>query len=122
MAGSPQPSIAIAPVSESVATTHDRRSAPEAAATLPGQPSPAGPLSHIPLFSTLEAGEQRLLMGSMRVEHLTAHQTIFWRGDRGDSLFLISKGKVSVTVPSDDGEHVVLDYLGAGGFFGEISL
>jgi uncharacterized membrane protein len=58
----------------------------------------------------------------MRNESVPANKTIFWRGDKGDSLYLINSGEVVVTVPNEKGEHVVLDTLGPGGFFGEISL
>jgi CRP/FNR family cyclic AMP-dependent transcriptional regulator len=98
------------------------------AAPLAGQhavsdvPMSAEPLAHIPLFSQLVAAEQQALFASMKVLRVDANQTIFWRGDRGDSLYLINQGQVIVTVPSDEGEHVALDQLGPGGFFGEIGL
>jgi CRP/FNR family cyclic AMP-dependent transcriptional regulator len=81
-----------------------------------------GPLSHIPLFAGLPASEQQALFSAMRVETVPANKTIFWRGDKGDSLYLINSGQVVVTVPNERGEHAVLDTLGPGGFFGEISL
>jgi CRP/FNR family cyclic AMP-dependent transcriptional regulator len=80
------------------------------------------PLGHIPLFAALSGDEQRALFATMRVQAVAPNQTIFWRGDSGESLYLVSKGQVAVTVPTDDGQHVTLDYLGPGGFFGEISL
>jgi len=92
------------------------------AAPAPVHRQPDGPLAHIPLFSELDAAEQQALFASMRIQMVEPHQTVFWRGDKGDSLYLVSRGQVSVTVPNDDGKHVVLDYLGSGGFFGEISL
>lgn len=81
-----------------------------------------GPLSHIPLFAELSEAEQKALFASMQVQPVEPNQAIFWRGDKGDSFYLISKGEVSVTVPNDEGEHVLLDFLEPGGFFGEISL
>src|SRR5262245_42241297 len=119
MAASPQPEIALeAPLSAGVVEASPKpRAAAGAATSAPIEP---GPLSHIPLFSMLDTADQRILFESMRVENVPAHQTIFWRGDRGDSMYLISSGQVSISVPSDAGEHVVLDYLGPGGFFGEI--
>ncbi len=51
-----------------------------------------------------------------------ANQPIFWLGDKGDSFYLINRGRVAVMVPNERGEHVVLNHLDAGGFFGEISL
>lgn len=81
-----------------------------------------GPLGHIPLFAAINPAEQQALFEAMRVQRFDANQTIFWRGDEGDSFYLVSSGQVSVTVPNDDGQHVTLDHLGPGRFFGEISL
>jgi CRP/FNR family cyclic AMP-dependent transcriptional regulator len=92
-------------------------------ANSPNTPNaPAGPLSAIPLFALLSVEEQTELLGKMTTEHYDENQTIFWLGDKGESLFLVRNGRVSITVPNDAGEHVVLDELGPGGFFGEISL
>lgn len=91
-------------------------------AGLPQLPENAGQLSHIPLFAGLDPREQGALFAAMHVQVIEANQTIFWRSDVGDSLYLISTGQVAVTVPNEAGEHVTLDVLGPGGFFGEISL
>lgn len=89
-------------------------------------PQPAaparGPLSHIPLFAGLDAEEQGALSAVMHLRRVEANQTILWRGDAGDSLYLVNSGHVVVTVPNERGEHVTLDTCGPGGFFGEISL
>jgi uncharacterized membrane protein len=79
-------------------------------------------LEHIPLFSGLQPEEQQALRGVMRLERVPANQTICWLGERGDKVYLINSGKVVVTVPNEKGEHVVLNHLGPGNFFGEISL
>ncbi len=81
-----------------------------------------GPLASIPIFAGLTPEERVELHALMRVERVPANKTIFWFGDPGDSFYLIHHGQVVVTVPSERGEHVVLNQLGAGGFFGEISL
>lgn len=91
-------------------------------------PGPGGrghssdPLSHIQLFARLSAEERAALLASMQQRRVEPNQTIFWLGDRGDSFFVIRSGSVVVTVPNDRGEHVVINTLGPGGFFGEISL
>jgi CRP/FNR family transcriptional regulator, cyclic AMP receptor protein len=91
--------------------------------THPGEAVHAvGPLLDIPIFSGLDEGERRALVEHMRAEVVDANQTVCWRGDPGDSLYLIRSGGVAVTVPNDQGEHVTLAHLGPGGFFGEISL
>ncbi len=84
--------------------------------------SAAGPLAHIPLFSTLNATEQQQLRDLMHREHFEPNQTIFWFGDLGKSLYLVSKGEVEIQVPGDDGIERKLSRLGPGGFFGELGL
>ena len=81
-----------------------------------------GPLAGIPIFSLLAPAEQRELFALMSVTRVAANKTVFWFGDPGDSFYLIHRGQVVVTVPSEEGEHVTLNHLGPGGFFGEISL
>ncbi len=80
------------------------------------------PLSHIPLFARLDGTEQRALLGVMKQQVARATDTIFWVGDDGDTLFVIESGRVSITAPDERGDHIVLDTLGPGAVFGEISL
>jgi CRP/FNR family transcriptional regulator, cyclic AMP receptor protein len=88
----------------------------------PAEGEAQGPLASIPIFAGLTPEERVELHALMRVERVPANKTIFWFGDPGDSFYLIHHGQVVVTVPSERGEHVVLNQLGVGGFFGEISL
>ncbi|MEB2284830.1 MAG: hypothetical protein B6D46_13000 [Polyangiaceae bacterium UTPRO1] len=98
-------------------STFDQPVQPPTAAT-----AARGPLSHIPLFAGLAEDEQMALLSVMHRQHVESNQTILWRGDEGDSLYLVDSGRVIVTVANERGEHVTLDTLGPGGFFGEISL
>ncbi len=79
-------------------------------------------LAHIALFSRLTRQERAELFACMRREQVAAHQTVFWLGDRGESFFLVESGSVVVSVPNETGQHVRINTLEAGGFFGEISL
>jgi len=85
-------------------------------------PATTGPLAAIPLFSLLAPPQQAELLAKMTTEKYEANKTIFWLGDKGESLYLVRSGQVAISVPNDNGEHVFLDNLGPGGFFGEISL
>jgi len=49
-------------------------------------------------------------------------RTIFRQGDPADAVFYIQKGKVQITVVSDQGKEGVIAILDAGEFFGEGSL
>jgi CRP-like cAMP-binding protein len=46
-------------------------------------------------------------------------QVVFSQGDAGDAVFYVQKGKVKVTVVSDQGKEAVVAILGTDDFFGE---
>jgi CRP-like cAMP-binding protein len=46
-------------------------------------------------------------------------RTIFRQGDPADAVFYVEKGKVQITVVSDQGKEAVIAILEAGEFFGE---
>ena len=47
------------------------------------------------------------------------NKDVFTQGDVADTVFYIQKGKVKVTVLSDQGKEAVVGILGPGQFFGE---
>ena len=46
-------------------------------------------------------------------------QVVFAQGDAADAVFFIQKGKVKLTVVSEQGKEAVIAILGPGSFFGE---
>src|ERR1700751_3814276 len=46
-------------------------------------------------------------------------QVVFSQGDTGDAVFYVQKGKVKLTVVSEQGKEAVIAILGADEFFGE---
>jgi CRP/FNR family transcriptional regulator, cyclic AMP receptor protein len=56
--------------------------------------------------------------GKTHVNHLGG-ETVFSQGDAADSIFYVRKGKVKLTVISQQGREAVIAMLGAGDFFGE---
>src|ERR1700676_3343838 len=50
------------------------------------------------------------------------NQNVFAQGDVADTVFYIQKGKVKLTVLSDQGKEAVVGILGPGQFFGEGSM
>jgi CRP/FNR family cyclic AMP-dependent transcriptional regulator len=46
-------------------------------------------------------------------------QNIFVQGDRADTVFYIQKGRIKITVLSDQGKEAAVGMLGPGQFFGE---
>jgi CRP-like cAMP-binding protein len=59
------------------------------------------------------AGKGRTLL-----DHPKSHQ-VFLQGDVADAIFYIQKGKIKLTVVSQQGKEAVVAILGAGDFFGE---
>lgn len=51
-----------------------------------------------------------------------AKSTIIYAGDKSDSLFYIAKGSVTVIIEDEDGREMIMAYLNAGDFFGEMGL
>src|SRR5579864_3916365 len=47
------------------------------------------------------------------------NQKVFLQGDQADAIFYIQKGKIKLTVVSQQGKEAVVAILGASDFFGE---
>lgn len=80
------------------------------------------PLTHIPIFARLDADGQAALWPLLTTQQVKAGEPIVWFGDPGDTLYVVDTGQVEVTAPDAHGTHVILDTLGPGGVFGELSL
>jgi len=51
-----------------------------------------------------------------------AKSTLIYAGDNADALYFVISGSVSVVIEDEDGRELVLAYLNAGDFFGEMGL
>lgn len=51
-----------------------------------------------------------------------AKSTLLYAGDESDALYYIIKGSVTVLIEDDDGREMIMAYLNAGDFFGEMGL
>jgi CRP/FNR family cyclic AMP-dependent transcriptional regulator len=47
---------------------------------------------------------------------------LFQEGDKGDQLYVIVSGKVKVFLADSDGKEIIVDVLGPGKYFGEMTL
>ena len=79
-------------------------------------------LGQMVLFSELPPS--RLAELAQMVRRRTYHrgETIFHKGDPGDSLYLITDGQVKIVLPSEAGEEMTLGVLQTGDMFGELAL
>jgi CRP-like cAMP-binding protein len=48
-----------------------------------------------------------------------ANRTVFWQGEPADSVFYLRRGKVKLSVTSQEGKEAIVALLGDGEFFGE---
>lgn len=62
------------------------------------------------------------LLAHCHRRRFTAKSTIIYAGDRCESLFFIIKGSVTIIIEDDDGREIIIAYLNAGDFFGEMGL
>ncbi|MBW1789341.1 MAG: Crp/Fnr family transcriptional regulator [Deltaproteobacteria bacterium] len=74
------------------------------------------------MFSHLPEADLQQLEASMTRRRYTAGQAIFHMGDEGGSLYIISKGRVKVAIPSREGEEIILAILSESEIMGELSL
>ncbi|MFK5581838.1 MULTISPECIES: Crp/Fnr family transcriptional regulator [unclassified Serinicoccus] len=75
-----------------------------------------------PLFAALDEETAWRLMDSMSPHQLSRGDVVFDEGDPGDSLYVITSGKVKLARTSGDGRESLLSVLGPGEMFGELSL
>ncbi len=74
------------------------------------------------LLKHLEREELRKLAASARLSHHPKNAVIFQKGDPGDSMMAVIRGRVKICSHSLDGKELVLSIVNKGGVFGEIAL
>src|SRR4051812_28018714 len=82
----------------------------------------AGMLAEVPLFSLMDEEERHALAERMDERSVSKGETIFSHGDAGDSLMVVSSGKVQVYVENTEGVKIILGEIEAGEIVGEVSL
>ena len=79
-------------------------------------------LPTIPLFSDLSKNAFIQLMEQMVMRSVLPGEVIITEGEVGDSMYIISNGRVKITKTSEMGTEIILAHLGDGTFFGEMAL
>jgi uncharacterized membrane protein len=79
-------------------------------------------LAEVPLFHHLSPVDCARLAARIDVEKVEAGTQMFAHGDPGGSLYVVRSGVVELFFKNDTGERIVVETVGAGQFFGEISL
>ncbi len=79
-------------------------------------------LKKAPIFARLSDDDLKKLEKDGVVGHYDKGESVVKHGEEGDSMFLIIKGQVKLTLFNRDGKSIVLSSLNEGDFFGEFSL
>src|ERR1700753_1309929 len=75
-----------------------------------------------PIFCDLETEALDQLCRYAKHSTLKRGATIFSKGDPGNSLFAVISGTVKISISSADGRSAILNLIGAGEIFGEMSV
>lgn len=73
------------------------------------------------MFSALGAGQLAAVEAAMRARFYRAGQLIFAQGDEGNEVFLVTRGRVRLSIDSADGRSLAFAHASAGEIFGEIA-
>jgi CRP/FNR family transcriptional regulator, cyclic AMP receptor protein len=79
-------------------------------------------LSDFPIFAAMHADSIAALSAAVTRRSWAAGATIFQRGDAGDHLLAIRRGRVRLSLSSPQGREVVLRAVGPGEVLGEMAL
>lgn len=74
-----------------------------------------------PLFAGLNEAERQILMNVARKKIYAKNTIILSEGDNTDSLYMVCKGQVKVSIVDEYGKEVILALLGPGEYFGEMT-
>lgn len=79
-------------------------------------------INNVDIFAGVGLAEQKLLANKMTKMDFQADKIVIEQGDVGDRLYVILKGKVSVTKKNKDVPRAEIAILGSGEVFGEIAI
>src|SRR5437763_14035524 len=79
-------------------------------------------LNRSPLFSCLGDKETDTMLAHANIARYEAGQEIFAKGDPGNSMMAVLRGRVQISAPSLDGRQMVLTTMHEGEVFGESAL
>ncbi|MDH3212120.1 MAG: Crp/Fnr family transcriptional regulator [Myxococcales bacterium] len=79
-------------------------------------------LRTIPLFAAVGSDDLEAVASLLIERRFPKNKTIVEEGTPGDYMYVVREGRVKVTKLSGDGREKILEMLGAGSFFGELSL
>ena len=79
-------------------------------------------LGLIPLFEPLKQAERKNLAELLHRQTIRKGETLFRRGDEGTALYIIIRGCIKITLPSELNDEITVTVFSNGDFFGEMAL
>jgi CRP-like cAMP-binding protein len=79
-------------------------------------------LAECPILSNLEDGDLECLIEGADTLRIETGETVFRRGDPGDTVLLVRSGSVVVEAERASGESVVVNTIKPGEIFGEMAV
>jgi CRP/FNR family transcriptional regulator, cyclic AMP receptor protein len=73
-------------------------------------------------FGSLEETERVRLASACHARAYASGQIVFLRGDKGDCMYVVGSGAVSISLAGDAGRDVLLAVLGPDASFGELAV
>jgi CRP/FNR family cyclic AMP-dependent transcriptional regulator len=74
------------------------------------------------ILSSLSSDERRAVLASTRRRKYRKGEVVFHEDDLGESLHLLERGRAAIRVSNSQGDHVIINVIGPGSFFGEQAL
>jgi CRP/FNR family cyclic AMP-dependent transcriptional regulator len=79
-------------------------------------------LGRTPLFGALEEADRKAVLQEMREASFDGGQSIFARGDTGRDIYLVTGGRVRLSVLTSEGRELSFAHAEPGHIFGEIAV
>jgi len=79
-------------------------------------------LRSVPLFASLDDNAATELRSLLTEKQVSSGTQLFHKGDSGDAMYLLERGRVRISIKDEDGREVTLADLAQGDFFGEMAL
>jgi len=79
-------------------------------------------LRSVPLFASLSDDAATQLRNLLTENEVPSKTQVFHKGDTGNAMYLIERGKVRISITDEDRKEITLAELAQGDFFGEMSL
>lgn len=79
-------------------------------------------LRQVPIFCMLEPNHLTILADMTHHQHYRKGQMIFYRGDPGNAMYVLTRGSVRLSLPSETGSEVLVAVLRPGEHFGELAV